>query len=163
MTVTAERTFDAGLVKSILTIPQIWMAITEDDVEPADFEPDMNGELWILLKAEGEPVAIFNLHSHNRTTAEIHAHVIPEHRKQYSKAAGTAALQFIYMNYPVIQKINAIIPVIYKNVRYYTEGFGFKLEGIDRLSYTKDGNVINRWTLGITRDEIRGYLRGESI
>jgi RimJ/RimL family protein N-acetyltransferase len=163
MSLLIERTFNADLVKRVLTLPEMWRTIAEDGVEPEDFEPDMNGELWLAIWDDMEIIGVFNLHSWTRTNAQIHAHVIPNHRKKYSKKAGGVALRYIYDKYPMINKINAVIPVIYRNVRNFTEGFGFRLEGVNKLSYTKGGNVIDQWYMGITRDEIGVYLSGQGI
>lgn len=106
------------------------------------------------MEVDNEVAALYNIHARNSVTAEIHAHVVPKHRKQYSKETGYHALRWIYENAPTYHKVVAQIPVIYENVRQFTIGFGFQDEGINRQSYLKDYQIVDQWMLGITRDEI---------
>ena len=97
-------------------------------------------------------MALYNFHGINGVTVQIHAHVIPAYRKEYSKQTGKAALDYIIENTGYC-KIIAVVPVLYNNVKKFCESFGFKEEGINRLSYQKNGEVIDQWYLGITREE----------
>ena len=121
-----------------------------------DFNPNVDDECWLLMNNESDIVALYNLHGVNGVTVQIHAHVLPEYRKECSKETGKAALDYIIEN-TGYYKIIATVPVIYNNVKRFCESFGFKEEGINRLSYQKNGEIIDQWQLGITRGE---YLNG---
>ena len=148
----ASRIHDAKVVKSILLRPEILATIAEDGA--ADVEPDMERNIWLLMKSGETEVGLYQIERINGITAQIHANVLPEHRKPHSKATGTAALDWVMMHLPEIHKIIAVIPVLYPNVRDFTLSFGFQVEGVNRQSYLKNGTIHDQWILGITRPEI---------
>jgi RimJ/RimL family protein N-acetyltransferase len=157
--VIAERTFDKDVIASIMTTPDIWDTIAEDGSNIDDFSADCDGECWVLMTVDNDVIGAYNLHPHNSVTLEIHAHVLPEYRNAYSGDTGTAILQWFLDNSPnKYEKIIAQIPVIYDNVKRFTCSFGFQEEGVNRLSYKKNGNIIDQWLLGITRTEIEDFL-----
>ena len=57
------------------------------------------------------------------------------------------------------QKLVAQVPVIYPNVIKFTEMAGFQQEGTNRASYRKNGALYDQIWLGITRDEIKSFLK----
>jgi len=150
--VIASRITDPEVVKSFLLRPEIYATIAEDGC--GDFEPDMERNIWLLMKSGDTEVGVYQIERINGITAQIHANVLPEHRKPHSKATGRAALDWVYANLPDIHKIIAVIPTLYPNVRDFTLLFGFVLEGVNRQSYAKNGAIYDQWILGITRPEI---------
>jgi RimJ/RimL family protein N-acetyltransferase len=146
------RVFDPEVVKSILLRPEIVATIAEEGCD--DFEPDMERNIWLLMKSGDTEVGVYQIERINGITAQIHANVLPEHRKPHSKATGRAALNWVMHNLPDIHKIIAVIPTLYPNVRDFTMSFGFVVEGVNRQSYLKDGAIHDQWILGITRPEI---------
>jgi L-amino acid N-acyltransferase YncA len=161
--VIAERTFDTGLVSSIMTTPEIWDTIAEDGRVVGDFVADCEGECWVLMRVDTNIIGLYNLHPHNSVTLEIHAHVLPEYRAEHSKNTGLAILEWIIESAPdKYQKVIAQIPAIYENVKNFTCSFGFQEEGINRMSYRKNGEIVDQWMLGITRSEIEDSLNVQS-
>lgn len=149
-----ERTFDYRLVREIMVDPDMWATVAEDGHDPMDYTPDVYGEGWLLLQDEDEVYGVYRVHAMNSVTCEIHAQVIPKHRKVHSRETGLLALEWIYKNAPQYQKVVCWVPDVYPNVRKFAESFGFKLEGTNRLSYLKNGVLCDQWLLGITRNEI---------
>ena len=157
--ISADRIFDTDLIKAVITRDDMWVTVAEDGQNKGDYLADVINECWIMITDDDELVGLYNLHVHNSITIEIHAHILPEHRKKYSKDSGRVALEWIYLNSPEYKKVIAQIPVIYENVKKFTCGFGFKEEGINRMSYLKNSVIVDQWMLGITREEIEGYLK----
>jgi len=157
--ISADRIFDTDLIKAVITRDDMWATVAEDGQNKGDYLADVINECWIMITDDDELVGLYNLHVHNSITIEIHAHILPEHRKKYSKDSGRAALEWIYLNSPEYKKVIAQIPVIYENVKKFTCSFGFKEEGINRMSYLKNSVIVDQWMLGITREEIEGYLK----
>jgi len=152
--ITCDRTYDVNVIKSVIFNPVIWDCIAEDgDHTQEGFVVDTISECWLEIKNDDLVVAIYNLHTLNSVTLQIHAHVLPQYRKEFSRESGLAALKWIVDNTDY-QKIVAIIPSIYDNVKKFTESFGFIVEGINRLSYKKNGNLVDQWMMGATRSEI---------
>jgi len=152
--ITCDRTYDVNVIKSVIFDPVIWDCITEDGDHTQDgFDVDTVGECWLVIKNDDLVVAIYNMHALNGVTLQIHAHVLPQYRKDFSRESGLAALRWI-INNTDYQKIVATIPSIYDNVKKFTESFGFIVEGINRLSYKKNGNLCSQWLMGVTRGEL---------
>lgn len=151
--ITVERTYDVALINKIMFDPAIWDCIAEDGQIQDDFEPDVDNECWLLMAVDHAPIALYNIHALNTVTAQIHAHVLPEYRKQHSKETGKLALQYILKNSDY-QKIVAVIPETYENVKKFTLSFGFVEEGVSRKSIMKGGKLLDQWILGATRSEI---------
>ena len=150
-----ERTYDRDMITDIMTVPAIWDTVAEDDQDPADFVADTDKECWLRITNQNdEIIGVFNLHPMNSATLEIHAQVLPEHRREHSQDAGRAVLGWIYENAPEYKKLVAWVPDFYVNVLKYVSGFGFVIEGCNRKSYLKNGELHDLMLLGITREEI---------
>jgi RimJ/RimL family protein N-acetyltransferase len=154
-----ERTVDAELIHSIMTEPEMWATVAEDGQEPRFYSPEVYREAWLLMTVKDEPVAVYRLHAINGVTCEIHAQVIPKHRERYAHRTGLEALRWLYEEAPMYQKVVCWVPDVYPNVRAFSEKFGFKLEGTNRASYLKHGQLRDMWLLGMTRDEIGELLK----
>jgi len=156
ISLTPVRTLDYGVAYAITSMPEIFETIAEDGV--TDFVPDVLNEYWVLMMTEDDVITgCYNVHQVSLGVYEIHAFMIPEFRKKYSALSGRKIYEWCLENLN-FQKINATIPQKYKNVYHFTKGFGFKDEGFDRDSHVKDGKVMGRYRLGITRQEIIDFL-----
>lgn len=158
MNVSAIRTMDIKTIHNIVTRPDIWATVAEDGQRKQEFYPDVEGECWLTLVADDTIIGVYNLHVHNAITLEIHAHVYPEFRKRYSRHTCLAVFQWIMDNAKEYQKVVASIPAIYPNVIAFAEMMRFKHEGTNRLSYLKDGQIVDQELYGITRTEIEEAL-----
>lgn len=158
MKLTTRRTYDAALIRSIMTRPDMWRTVAEDGQTVAEYHPDVTCVCWLRVEADGETVGLYSFNAHNSVTVEIHANILPEFRAVCSRESGLEALRWIYENAPEYKKIISQIPVIYENVKRFTLGFGFIVEGRNRASYLKNGALHDQWLLGVTRDEVKGVL-----
>jgi len=152
--VRCEQILDIAIAKGIFDT--CWNEVTADGVD--HYTPDVLGEYWIGLIADGDYVGCFRLHKITTTTWEFHLHVIPEHRKAYSVACVTPIKKWCLENLDGMEKINVTIPALYQNVVKFVENIGFQHEGVDRLSFTKGGQLHDQIKLGMTRAEIEGSL-----
>lgn len=151
--ITAERTDDTALIKGVIT--QLWDTVAEDGMSLEDWSADCVSECWLDIQG----MAVFCLHPANATTLIMHAHVRKSYRPRYSVAIGDAVWSWVLAECPVqYQKFICAIPVIYPNVKKYVESMGMVEEGINRLSYTKHGKIVDQWNMGITRQEIEDFM-----
>ena len=151
----AERTFDVDLIKSVLFNDVIWNACAEDGQSKDDLEIDADKNCFVAIHAKQEVIGIYILHPHNSATLEIHAHILPEHRKEHAIASGQSILQWFKLNAPDnYQKLLAQIPVIHPNVRDFCLKQGFKMEGLLTKSYWKNGELCSQWLMGLSRGDI---------
>lgn len=155
-----ERTYNEEFVRCFITLPEIFDTVSEDGQAPIDFLPDVHNDYWIVVSDGDDIVGLYFLHAVNTVTLMIHAQILTRYRKEYSKKAGTEVYKWILENIPLAyQKLVTSVPSIYGNVIKYVKYFGFKHEGTNRKSYLKGGEIIDMENYGITRDEVKEYLR----
>ncbi len=159
-TVDVSSTTNASDVLFVMTHPDIWDVVAEDGVYKDDFKPDFDNNKWFVLSVGGVLIGLLHAHSQNGITMQCHIAMLPQYRKQHSKNAGISILQYIYDNFDNCDKIVALVPDIYPNVKNFLTSFGFVLEGVNRLSYRKYGRTHDQSWFGITRDEIKKVLNG---
>lgn len=155
-----ERTFDEQVVKSVMLHPAIWATVAEETQDPEKWEPEMVADCWLQIVCDGKLIGLYNIHAHNSVTLEIHAQVLPEYRSEYAKESSRQVLQWILDSEDAAgyEKVIAQIPTLYPQVKHFTLNAGFQEEGLNRLSYRKDGKLYDQWLLGITRQEIKAFL-----
>lgn len=145
---------DIEAIKAVFTHPDIWETIAEDTVNTDAFTIKED-ELYVSVSVDKTIIGFYSLASRNSIEIDIHAQILPKYRKEYALPSGYAILQWIYMQFPQCLKLTAQIPFKYPNVKAFALSIGFTIEGINRQSYRKHGEVFDQWHLGITREEIR--------
>lgn len=155
MDISVRRTFDHDEIRSVFTHPDIWATIAEDSQNPDLFTPDTEKELFMAVDSPDGLIGIYAFRVVNSAELDIHAQILPEHRKKYALASGKAILQWFYHDAPArFVKLTAQVPFKYPNVKNFCESVGMQIEGINRQSYRKGGEIYDQWYLGITRDEV---------
>lgn len=154
----AKRTFDVELIKSVMLHPDIFETVAEDGQEPGDFKINTDSEAWVLMFVGDDLIGVYVFHPHNSVTLEIHAHILPEFRKEHSIESGIMALKWFLEN-GNYKKLIAQVPSVYKNVKNFCLNNGFRVEGINRMSHKKDGQIMDLTLLGITRQEVEDFLK----
>jgi len=148
-----QRSYDAALIRSI--IARYFADIAEDGFDMDNYWPDVVNEYWLQMTVNKQTVALYPFERKSQVMAEVHAFVLPHHRRAYGMLSSRAALEWMVDNFDWCMKIQSCVPVIYRHIKIYSLRNGFKAEGIMRKSYLKDGQLIDRTIIGITRDEIK--------
>jgi len=162
MNLSIERTYDVDLIEGVMRSPEIFAVTAEDGARLEDVTADPVGECWLqVVDEDGAVVALYNFHARNSVTVEIHAHVMPYFRKRYSYETGILALTWLRDNAGRYKKVVAQIPAVYGNVIAFVKRFGFREEGVNRLSYVKDGVLMDQMLFGMTQNELKGLLDGQ--
>lgn len=153
--IIARRTFDAGEILSVLKHPDILKTITEADCQNIDV--DLSASAFIVCDVDNELAAVFIFKKMGAVTYEIHAHVLPAQRP-HSRDLARAILKHFFDCFPSAEKLTALIPICFPNVIAFAEAFGFRLEGINRLSYLHQDGVMDQLYLGATKAEVLNGL-----
>ena len=165
MRVRIEECYDMDYVEEVLCDGEMWKRIAEDDQDIEDFTTEAINDNWRfleLLTPDGS-IGMFILHPVNVTTCKIHAHVLKKFREKYAVEAGWAMMWWMNNHLPVrVRKIIAEIPTVHQDVYHYTKKFGFIDEGVNRKSILIDGEVVDQYYLGITREEIELCLQSRT-
>lgn len=158
--ISVERTYDERAIIEIMANPEMVKTIAEDGFDIDGYKPDVKGTCWLMIKAGEEVIGVYSLEPKNSVTLEIHPQVLPEHRSRYANESLMGVYRWILEEAPKnYQKVMSMVPVIHKNVRRFAEMHGFKMEGVNRKSYLKGGEIIDQWLFGITRTEIQEALK----
>jgi len=145
-------------VDAILRDPELFSRIAEDGIE--DYVTPFDGNQRYMMLMKGDlPIGVWNLYPINTVTLNIHCNILKEHR-EHGKEAGRLILDWFVNKCPAqYQKLNAEIPFTYPEVYHFTKKFGFQDEGINRLSISKNGLLVDQWRLGITRQEVSNLIQ----
>ena len=139
-------------VKQILSDAELFNRVAEDGISYKDYYPEPN-KLYLGIFQENIIIGFWVVEPENASTLEIHCNVLEKYREN-SMVVGRYFLNYMADSYNNVQKLNCKIPVTYPDVYNFTKKFGFKDEGLDRKSIMKNGELVDRHVLGITREEI---------
>ncbi len=151
-----ERCYDVERIKSVFTHPDIWATIAEDNQIVDDFRVDFDSELYMAVYADTQLIGFYAFAVKSGAELDIHAQILPEHRKKHALASGKAILEWFYRDAPTrFVKLTAQVPFKYPNVKDFCLAVGMSIEGINRKSYRKNGEIFDQWHLGIMREEVK--------
>lgn len=146
-----ERTKDIGLVKSIITQPKIWESIKGSYTGTIeDISPPVDDYIYIVGTEDGDAVGLFIVHPTTFDIWQCHVQVMPKYRDSHAVDFGKRVLNWVWSNTD-INKLMALIPVIYPNVKEFSELQGFCQEGLLTNSYEKGGEIHSQWLVSINR------------
>ena len=156
MNVTVERTYDKTFIRKILTSEEVWDSIAEDGQEKGLFEVDLNKNIFLAINSGSTTcLGIYILHVFNGCTLQIHANMLPEHRKAFATDSGKKVLEWFRDNGPEkYQKLIAQIPSLYPHVYHFTLNRGFSDEGLIKNAYRKKGKLFDIHVLGLSRNSL---------
>jgi RimJ/RimL family protein N-acetyltransferase len=149
------RSYDAAWIKSVITHPKIWPHVADDHApKPEDFQPIMHDGLYYLApEHDGQPIGVFFYHPHTRSVYEVHTCVLPEFWGDAAWTGAKAGLRWMVGNTSCV-KVVTQVPHDNPRARRFALRVGLRDEGTNRASFLKDGDLLDQWTLGITKDEI---------
>jgi len=144
-----EQTDDLKAVKDVLTYPGIWETISGDFDDKEAFEVPKDDHIYLLGYNEGQVIGLFVVHKRGNNWF-CHVQVKPEYRQEHANEFGTKVLEWVWNN-TEINKLRALIPEIYPNVKAFSELMGFSEESVITNSYVKNGLLYDKWLMMIKR------------
>jgi RimJ/RimL family protein N-acetyltransferase len=152
--VILERTKDLELVKTFMMQPEIYQVASEDNAVANPEFTEGDQEVWLLAIEDNEAIGIINSNIENGTAAWLHPYIMRIHKSKYLDLVNLF-LKWFDEFFPVeIQKLNAYIPTYAQKAYEIAMKAGFKDEGLNRLSYLKNGKLWDRHLVGLIRSEI---------
>jgi hypothetical protein len=146
-----ERSTDYDALRSIMTNPEIWDTITNDGCDVETWQPEQD-RMYLLGSIEGEYVGVFVIHMSDIGIYQCHVQVLPSMRKLYAIEFGKMVINWVWKN-TEINKLFALIPDIYPNVKNFSELHGFHQEGLITKSFIKNGSLCSQWLMTIERGD----------
>ena len=155
----AERTHDIKLISSVALHPDMVNDMLEDGQSIADCSFNTDNDCYLSVKDREEVIAVYILKPLSKTVIDIHPMVIPAKRR-YGNESIKSVFDWILSNCSKsVNKVVAQFPSTRKNIERFAMCNGFTKEGINRLSFMKNNELIDQTMVGITREEITELLR----
>ena len=151
--IVIERTFNAELV--IVVMNEMWDSVSEDNAP--NYYPDMYDEVWLKATKRGEVVCLYRLNKQSGECFEVHIFCRYAHRKVAVNST-RRFYEWVLVNLPYIQKIEAGIPVIYPKVIAFSKKVGFEIEGLRKSCFRKNTKLVDVQSLGLTKDNLKRFL-----
>ena len=147
--IRCERIWDHRVV--VQTISALWDEISEDNAPP--YVPDIVNEYYVAIIDEETYIGMYRLHQLNSVLWEGHAFILTEHRDR-AVDSGDAIKKWIVDNLEGAKKVIANVPECFPNVIGFLKKMGFKEQGYNSDSYTKNG-IVGLYQLGMTVEEMK--------
>lgn len=145
-----SRTHDMEVVKAIMAHPSIWPHIHEDGVDAPD-PLDHEGFHWLLVD-DGKPAGVFLAHAKTSVCYEVHTCLLP---RTWGRVAATAARMLLMYLFDVVgvEKVVTNVPAYNRPALRFAKSAGMQIEGTNRASFLRNGELIDQIMLGITHKE----------
>jgi hypothetical protein len=145
---TCERLYNYRV--AIETMSEMWDDIAEDDAPP--YKPDLIDEFYVSVYADAEYIGMYRLHAHTSVLWEGHAFILPDYR-QHTIGSGDAIKKWIVDNLTGAKKVIANVPECFPNVIEFLKHMGFKEQGYNSDSYSKNG-IVGQYQLGMKTEDM---------
>ena len=141
------------LIKSFMTLPEIWERCADDLAD--EWTEKKDNTMYVMVIEENEMIGVIQIDGTTSIEMTIHPYLLKKYRFKGREMMFSFYKAFLDTDY---HKIRATIPFCYKSVFNFAKKVGFELEGIQRLSTIKQGNIIDQWVMGITRSEVEKWV-----
>jgi RimJ/RimL family protein N-acetyltransferase len=109
------------------------------------------GIIWLEVVGD-EGLGMYLIHPHNCVTYEIHTCLLPTAWGDKAKQAAKLVLNWIFQNTPCM-KVITHVPETNALALRYAKRAGMVVEGNNRKSFLKNGQLLDQIQLGITKEE----------
>ena len=145
------QTLDESAIKAVVTHPAIWPHVSDDSCDLETYTPPLVGFIWLEVVDE-QSLGMYLVHPHNCVTYEIHTCLLPIAWGGKARQAGKLVLDWIFAN-TNCQKVVTQVPQTNALALRYAKRCGMVVEGNNRQSYLKNGQLLDMTQLGITKKE----------
>ena len=150
--ISLSQTFDLSLVKKIMSNKDIWERAS-DEVDIDDYQPSVD-DIWLLVLSDLDIVGIIEIHGTSSCCVDFHPYLKKKNRSKCRIMMAelyTWFVEYMPINYV---KMNTTIPTCFMSAINAAKKTGLTHEGTCRKSYIRDGELYDRYYLGITREEM---------
>lgn len=150
---TFEGSTDYALIRTVMTHPRVWPAISDDFSPPREsFEPSTAPELcYVVVRDVGLVLGLFLLTPHNGVHVEVHTCLLPCGWIRGSRAIATQAMAWLWENCPQIERLTTTVPRNNSLALRFAQALGMLEYGVNRDSFKKGGLLMDQVLLGVTR------------
>ena len=159
--IDCARTYDGSILREFYLDRKIWDIMQCDDSPDAadvDFDQlaldNSNVFLFVTASYNDELAGLFMFHVHSPHCYEIHSALLPKFwGRSLAHLFGLEACKWIVENTDC-EKITTSVPSFNDPALHMAMEAGMTLEGNNRLSFMKDGQLYDQALLGFTKGEL---------
>lgn len=133
----AERTLDVGVCLDVLTNPEIFDAISEDNATIEDLKIDVIHDYWLEVSVDEKVIGVVQFRQMFNKCWDAHIHILPEERA-HSMKAGQSIWEWVEKHLAGCL-IYTNIPEFCPNVVKFLQQFEFKESGRLEKAWRKNG------------------------
>jgi len=154
-TIRIERTEDAGLIRGVMTHPQIYPNISDDASPPAEeFQPVMAEALWyVAAYVDDELMGVFALFPQNGICWEVHTCLLPKAWGRHSRMIVREGIRWVFENTPC-KRIITNVPEYNRLALKLACDAGMKMFGVNKGSFQKNWVLYDQYLLGLSPEEV---------
>lgn len=143
---------DLNLINEIILNPFVQDDIADDSSMGVSISEIPSHVRFMGVYDNNILCGLYMLVPQNCATVEVHTCLLPLLRGRKAIQAGRLIIQYMFDRY---KKIISWIPIDNKKAELYSKLLGFKIEGISRESYLKNGKLQDMKLVGITIGEYK--------
>ena len=152
MSIELKELNDLSAINGIILNPFVQDDISDDYSKGVFLESIPSHVKFMGVYLNDILSGLYMLAPQNSVTVEVHTCLLPTLRGCNAIKSGKLIIQYMFSQY---QKIISWIPVDNKKAELYSKLLGFKIEGISRESYLKNGKLQDMKLVGITIGEYK--------
>lgn len=135
--VKVNRTLDVGICLDVLTNPEIFDAISEDDATIENLKVDVINDYWLEVLVDGGVIGVVQFKQIFNQCWDAHIHILPN-KRTHSMEAGKHIWEWVEINLTGCL-IYTNIPDFCTNVVKFLKQFEFKESGKLEKAWRKNG------------------------
>lgn len=141
---------DIKEVNRVILDPSVNDDISCDDTKGIAFELLSEQLEFTGVFKDGVLSGLFMLVPINQVTAEIHTCLLPSIHGKNAMIAGRLLLSHLFTKY---QKAISWVPSPNRKALIYALKLGFQVEGVNRASFLKNGELVDQKLVGLTKGD----------
>lgn len=147
-----ERTQDYGLIKQVISHPEIWKNAGDDFSGKAeDFKPAESDQIWYVLVKDGpELLGLFMLVPENPICWKVHTCLLPCAWGRKAKQAAKEGIAWVWANMPA-KRLITDVPEYNRQASIFARWAGMTQFGLNPKSYQKHGKLQDVMLLGLSK------------
>ncbi len=131
---------DFDLVREICFSKDLLHRLSDDFFDPDNYKPD---GLW--LRCDRNSVCVGLVKVNIRSPLDLRVHIaIPKSNRNSCLKIGKAFVSFLEARKGGYVKLSTKVGEQYGNVVKFAERIGFTVDGLDKMSYQRDGQIYDR-------------------
>lgn len=149
---TLTRSTDYDLIRSVITHPAIWDAVSDDFTPPVEeWNPVRSDSVWFVTVHDGdELLGLWMLVWHSQIMIECHTCLLPTCGYGRARAAARQMTAWVFRETPC-RRVITCIPRYNRAARKFARAAGMMPVGIEEACYLKHGKYYDIMRFGMSR------------